>query len=232
MYIEIFYKDDNMANETKKSKKFTKSTIAMIVCLAVIGALIVTTILLAIIPTDKGIKFSRPDQMRIIYNNSTEANFESDTEEFKKIWDTYCKSGRQPVIGALFGGYAGEGMKAVYSVSAQDYADLLTKSTSSSSDESAKKFTVCFVWNSNNEQTMKNANGSEYVEETTQITPKFVAAYFEVSEDTSMITKTTYLRSTKDSDSSNKTHITYTGVANYGELYDLLNSMVDDKKFI
>ena len=220
-----------MANETKKAKKFTKSTIAMIVCLAIIGALIVTTILLAVIPTNKGIKFDKPDQMRIIYNNSQEANFESDTEEFNKIWEVYQGSGRQPVIAALFGGYANQGMQATYSVNAQDYADLLSKTSSSSSD-SAKNFTVCFVWNSNNEQTMKNANGSEYVEETTQITPKFVAAYFQVTEDTSMMTKTTYLRSTKDSATSNKTHITYTGVANYGGLYELLNSMVENKKFI
>ncbi len=220
-----------MANETKKSKKFTKSTIAMIVCLAIIGALIITTILLAIIPTNKGIKFDKPDQMRIIYDNTTEANFESNTEEFKQIWEAYSKSGTQPVIAALFGGYAGQGMQANYSVTALDYADLVKKS-SNSSDDSAKKFTVCFVWNSTNEQTMKNANGSEFVEETTQITPKFVAAYFEVGEDTSMVTKTTYLKSTKDSASSNKTHISYSGVANYGELYDLLNSMVENKKFI
>ena len=221
-----------MANETKKSKKFTKSTIAMIVCLAIIGALIVTTILLALIPTNKGIKLDKPDQVRIIYNNSLEANFESDTEEFKSIWETYSRSGSQPVIAALFGGYAGQGMEAVYSVNAQDYADLLSKSSSSSSDDSTKNFTVCFVWNSTNEQTMKNANGSEYVEETTQITPKFVAAYFQVTQDTSMLKKTTYLKSTKDSATSNKTHITYTGIANYGELYDLLNSMVEAKKFI
>ncbi len=221
-----------MANETKKSKKFTKSTIAMIVCLALIGALILATIIMAIVPTDKGVKFSAPDHMTITYDGKT-ANFTSGSAEYKEIWETYQNAGKLPVITSLFGGYAGHGMKANYFISSQDYSKL--GSASDDSDSDTKNFVIRFIYNTNNEQTMKNGNGSDFVygdSEDSKITPQFGEAVFEVTQDKDMQQKTFYLKSTLDSDSSTKTHITYTGVANYNSLYDLLKSMVEKNKFI
>ncbi len=228
-----------MANETKKSNratKITKSTIALFVCLGLIGALILATILMAIIPTDKGVKFAQPDQMTITYDGKT-AYFESNSDEFKKIWDEYQKAGKSPVIAALFGGYAGQGMKANYFLTAKDYSDLTSKPSNSddSADSAEKNFVVKFVYNDTNKQDMKNGNGSifEYTNDTgTKLTFDFVAAYFEVSDANVMQTKTFYLKSSLSGTSSTKTQIIYTGVANFDSLYDLLKSMVENNKFI
>ena len=226
-----------MANETNKSKKaskMTKSTIAMIVCLAVIGVLILTTILLAVIPTDKGVKFAKPDQMVITYDGQT-AYFESNSEEFKQIWEEYEKAGKQPVIATLFGGYANKGMKAEYGKT-QDYSQLGSSSSSEEEESTTStNFVIKFVYNDSNKQTMKNGNGTTYEyenESKTKLTFEFTEATFEVTNDNAMQTKTFYLKSTLDSDTSTKTHITYTGVANFNSLYELLKSMVENNKFI
>jgi len=222
-----------MANETKKSR-FTKSTIAMIVCLAFIGALILATILMAIIPTDKGIRFSEPDYMEISYDGKTlhllkNANSDDEKESFKQIWEAYQNAGKQPVIAALFGGYAGQGMNADYSSSPKDYSNLGASSSSDSDSESETESVKSFVINFQyfSEQTMINGNGSDYVygEVDNKVTPKFTAAYIEITNDNSMQLRTAYLKSTNDSDSSKKTYITYTGIANFNSLYDLLKTM-------
>ena len=229
-----------MANETKNSNratKITKSTIALFVCLGVIGALILATILMAVIPTDRGVKFSKPDQMTITYDGKT-AYFESDSSEFGQIWTEYQKAGKSAVIAALFGGYAGQGMKANYFISGQDYSDLASKSTSDddedNSETASKSFVVKFVFNNSNKQTMVNGNGStfEYKNADTKLTFEFIEATFEVSDAKVMQSKTFYLKSSLDSATSTKTHITYTGVANFNSLYDLLKTMVEKNKFI
>ncbi len=229
-----------MANEQNKVKKFTKSTIAMIVCLAFIGVLILATILMALIPTDKGIKFAAPDLITVTYGEHYGV-FAKNNEDYNKIWEEYQKACKQPVIAALFGGYLGKGMKAEYSSNVKDYSNIYTtdKSDSDNEDDSTetKETTNCFViqFTYLNAQFMKNGNGSDYEYGDTadsKFKPLFTDAYIQITNDNALQLKTVYLKSDKDSSSSTKTHATYTGVANFNSLYDLLKTIEGSNKLI
>jgi len=228
-----------MANEQNKIKKFTKSTIAMIVCLAIIGVLILATILMALIPTDKGIKFTAPDFITVTYDGHSGVFEKDKSEEYNKIWNEYQNAGKQPVIAALFGGYLGKGMKAEYSSNVKDYSGIFTTKTSDSDDESSKttettkSFVIKFTYF--NAQFMKNGNGSDYEygdTEESKFKPQFTEAYIQVTDENAMQLKTAYLKSDKDSSSSTKTHATYTGVANFNSLYDVLKTIEGSNKLV
>lgn len=216
--------DDTVKITSQARKKRRNSMITSIVCLSIIGVLILTTILLAVIPVNSGARFvNKPDQIQIKIG-TTSYNLdrsESTKSDFDKIWDAYCSAGSPSVMTTIFGGYAGRGMEGHYSGSTSSYANLSNDTT----------FAIAFVWN--NGQTMINSNGSNFVYKTgnsTSTETTFYEAHFKVSNENAVKDVTVYLN-TNRSNSSRTTNYTYTGVTNFYGLYNILNQMVEDGKF-
>ena len=209
----------------KRMKK--SSLITMIVSLSVIGVLILTTIILAIAPTYTGVNFeNKPDRIEIIIDSNLltlYADEESTKEDYNKVLNAYNASSSASVMDALLNGYAGRGKTACYSESSKSYGNLSTETT----------FSVTFYWDE--AQEMTNGNGSTYYYTTStgsQATTatNYDAATFAVSNESKVEEKTIFLRKTGITNLSS-THYYYTGVANFYELYKVLNDLQDDGKF-
>ncbi len=203
--------------------------IFFIVSYSIIGILILTTILLAVIPTHTGVKFEKtPD--RIVLKSSTAyltlySDDDRTKEDFQTIWDAYNKSGSPTVIDTMFNGYAGKGKTAVYDQSSsKSYSNLAKDGT----------YAVYFLWDDGLEMTDANGDTFTYylIGNQTKITTPtyYYAAVFAVSNSTSATQNTFYLRKTKD-ESSTSTKFMYTGYANFINLYDAIEKLDNAGKF-
>ena len=216
--------DETTKITNKVLKKRKASKIASIVCLSVVAALILVTILLAVIPISTGVRFvNAPDQIYLkIGSTIYQLDSEKDEEDFNKIWSAYQAACNPTVITTIFGGYAGAGMTANHSNNTNSFANLSTDTT----------FSVCFHWK--DDQQMINANGSTFTYmsgsyENTNPT-YFREAYFAVSGE-NVVQDSRVLLRTSTNTTSSSTQFYYTGVANYYGLYNVLNQMVEDGKF-
>ncbi len=217
-------------SETKMTSKILRkrktNLIISIVCLSIIGLLILTTILLAVIPVNAGARYTNaPDHIYLKYG-STIYEVEKDDEvtgaDYEAIWNAYLSASNPTVMDTIFGGYVGQGMTANYSPrNSKSFANLATDTT----------FSVCFFWNES--QTMINPDGSQFTytigDATINSPTKFYEAYFAVSDTNAVQENTIYLRTNT---TSRTTNFTYTGVANFYGLYNILLNMVDDGKFV
>lgn len=225
--------NQEIINTEVKEKSFfqrmTKSNrIFMIVSYSIIAALILTTILLAVIPVYTGIKYQEtPD--RIVLKTQTEtltlyADTESTKADFNKIWAAYNKSGSPVVIDTIFNGYAGRGMEAVYNQSSsKSYGNLASDTT----------YSVAFYWDE--AQLMVNGNGQQFTYELsgTQVTEPvyYTAATFAVTKDDKAQLSYGYLRKSTASVGSTSTKFYYTGYNNYYVLYKAIDTLYDEGKF-
>ena len=218
--------DETTKITNKVLKKRKANRIASIVCLAVVGVLILTTILLAVIPISTGVRFvNTPDQIYLKIGSTiyqVERGDERTGEDFDKIWSAYQAACNPTVIATIFGGYAGAGMTANHSNNTNSFANLATDTT----------FAVTFYWKDN--QTMINANGSTFTYmsgsyENTNPT-YFREAHFAVTNE-NVVQDSRVLLRTSTNTTSSSTQFYYTGVANYFGLYNVLNQMVEDGKF-
>lgn len=208
-----------ITNKARAKRRYNK--IASIVCLAIVGVLILTTILLAVIPVNTGARFvNKPDQIYLKIN-STFYQVDKDSEDYNKIYNAYQNGSRPTVITTIFGGYAGKGMSSNYTASPQSFSNLSNETT----------FEVVFYWNEL--QTMINPNGSNFtykIGESISTQPvQFREVHFAVKNENSVSDNTFYIKNTTNDTTS--TRFTYTGVANYNGLYKVLNQMVEDGKF-
>ncbi|MBQ7977016.1 MAG: hypothetical protein IJ301_00235 [Clostridia bacterium] len=216
-------------NDTKKitssaRAKRKRNMIASIVCFSIVGVLILTTILLAVIPAGAGVRYeNKPDQIHVKIGTTQYQLDQSEATktDFDLIWNAYTSAGSPSVIATIFGGYAGNGMAAHYSASTSSYSSLATDET----------FAIAFIWN--DAQTMINADGSNFVYKSGSATfseTKFYEAHFAVTSENAVKDTKIYLN-TNASNSSKNTNFTYTGVTNFYGLYNVLNQMVEDGKF-
>lgn len=230
---------DNSKNLVQESTKlsFFKSMskgnfIFFIVSYAIIGILILTTILLAVIPTYTGVKFeSTPDRI-VLKTSSTSltlyANDASTKGDFNTIWNAYNQASSPTVIDTMFNGYAGQGKEAVYEKSSY-------KSYSNSTLTSDGAYAVYFYWDT--DQKMTNAKGEDFTyylsDGKTEITTPtyYTAAAFSVTDSTSAEKSTIYLRKNNASTSSTSTRFLYTGYINFTGLYDAIVALEDAGKF-
>ncbi len=207
-------------------RKRRNSMIATIVCLSIVGVLILTTVLLAVIPINTGARFSSaPDSIHLQIGSThyyVEKDNEATRDDYNKVWNAYLASGNPTVISTIFGGYAGKGMVAEHSNSTTSFSSL-------ESDDTA--FVIEFYWK--DRQTMVNGNGSTftYMAGNTEVTTPttFFEAHFVVTNENVVQDSKILLRTT---DTQSGTQFSYTGVANYYGLYNILNQMVEDDKFV
>lgn len=221
--------DANQSVKVPFYKKMKKSNfITAIVAFSVIGVLILTTILLAVIPTYTGVKFDNSPDRIVLKINSTQLTLYADVEEtrddFNRVWNAYNNASSPTVMDAIFNGYAGKGKTANYSASSKSYSNLATTDT----------FSVAFYWDEN--QLMTDANGSAFKYalsngQTSIDEVYYKAATFAVSATNSVEEKTFYLRRSTALDTSTSTNYYYTGIANYHSLYNVLNALQDEGKF-
>ena len=212
-------------------KRMSKGNfIFFVVSYSIIGILILTTILLAVIPTYTGVKFeTTPD--RIVLRSATAsltlyADDNSTKDDFQAIWSAYNQSGSPVIIDTLFNGYAGKGKVAVYEQSStKSFANLAKDGT----------YSVSFHWDS--DQLMTDAKGNKFTYylsgNKTQITDPtyYTAAVFAVSNTTSATQNSFYLRKKGASESSTTTRFYYTGYANFITLYNAIEKLDDAGKF-
>lgn len=196
---------------------------------SVIAVLILTTILLAVIPTYTGVKFeTAPDYMVLQTSDSKYLTLyredESTKEDFYKVWNAYNASGNPVVIDTIFNGYAGKGKTAVYSQSNKYYNNLAKENT----------YAITFHWNE--KQTMTNGNGSQFTYTTSSNTEYtdptyYTDAYFAVDNVNKAALHEIYLRKDNASTSSTSTKFYYTGYANFISLYEVVGGLEDAGKF-
>ena len=203
--------------------------IIMIVSYSIIAALIITTIILAVVPTYTGAKFnSTPDRV-VIKSESQTLTLYEDTEstrvDFYRVWDAYNNSSSPVVIETIFNGYAGKGMTAVYDTqSSKSYGSLANATT----------YSVTFYWDE--KQLMTDKDGKQFTYELsngTQVTDPvyYVAATFAVSQGDQAKYSYFYLRRDTAATSSTTTRFYYTAYGNYVGLYNVLQSLYDEGKF-
>ena len=191
--------------------------ITAIVAFSLIGILIITTILLAVIPVYTGVKFANePDRIVIKYNNEQMTVYNNDAEYqdiFDSIWNAYNDASNPTVMDSIFNGFAGKGMTANYSSSSLSFGNLSNETT----------FSVAFYWD--NSQLMTNKDGSQFNYElangdeyTSGV--KYNSAVFSVDSTNGVVEKTFYLRT--NTTNSTSTRYYYTGIANYYSLYRVL----------
>lgn len=210
----------------KVLRKRKNSMIATIVSLTIVGLLILTTILLAVIPINTGVRYeSSPDSIHLQLGNEHYYLFKDDEatrDDYNKVWNAYLSACNPSVISTIFGGYAGRGMTA-------EHSTLTTPFSSLENDDTA--FVVIFYWSER--QTMVNANGSTftYMAGNTEVTTPttFFKAHFNVTNQNAVQDSRVLLRT---ADTQSGTQFSYTGVANYYGLYNILNQMVEDDKFV
>lgn len=224
---------DNANLNTEQGSFFSRMTktnrIIMIVAYSILGALLLTTILLSVIPTYTGVKFDNtPD--RIVIKSETQsltlfADETSTYEDFYKVWDAYNASSSPTVMDTIFNGYSGKGKGAVYDQSGnKSYANLANETT----------YSVAFYWD--DEQLMTNANGQQFEYELSNGTHisepvYYTAATFGVSDKNSASLTNYYLRKSTATTGSTSTRFYYTGYANYVHLYYVIQGLEDAGKF-
>ena len=210
-------------------KRMSKGNfIFFVVSYSIIAVLILTTILLAVIPTYTGVKFeSTPDRIVLESTAGSLTLFEDDKttrDDFYKVWNAYNRSGSPVVIDTIFNGYAGKGKTAVYDQSSsKSFANLEKENT----------YSIAFHWDER--QMMTTANGDKFtyflLGNKTEITEPtyYDAAFFAVDNTNKPTQNTIYLR--KDSSTSTSTKFYYTGYANFISLYEVVGELEDAGKF-
>ncbi len=210
-------------------KRMSKGNfIFFVVSYSIIGILILTTILLAVIPTYTGVKFENtPD--RIVLKTSSEsltlyADREDTKDDFMTIWNAYNSSNSPTVIDAMFNGYAGQGKVAKYSSKIESYASLANDTT----------YEVAFYWDEAQLMTDSNGKAFKYTlstgKESTE-DPYYSAATFAVSNSTNVTNATIYLRMKDVTESSTSTRYLYKGYSNFIGLYRAIEELEDADKF-
>ncbi len=230
---------DNTKNSVQDSTKlsFFKSLskgnlIFFIVSYSIIGILILTTILLAVIPTYTGVKFeTTPDRIMLVKSSTAYLNLYADDErtkdDFNAIWEAYNDSSSPTIIDTMFNGYTGKGKEAVYEQgSSKSYSNLTSDGA----------YAVYFFWN--DKQEMTNASGETFTYylsgNKTQITDPtyYTSAAFSVNNSNTANKNTIYLHKDTASESSTLTRFLYTGYANFINLYNAIESLDNADKFV
>ena len=201
-------------------KRMTKpALITALIAFPIIGILIITTIILAVVPVYAGARYeTKPDYMVIEYNNTQMTVYNNDTkyqDAFNRIWNAYNDASSPTVMDSIFNGYAGQGMTANYSSSPLTFSSLANETT----------FAVTFYWNDS--QLMTNKDGSQFnytLQNGSEVTTgvRYISASFSVDATNSVVEKTFYLRRDTQTATSTNTHYYYTGIANYYGLYLVL----------
>jgi len=191
--------------------------------------LIALVVILAVIPTYKGVTFynadgafsanDRPDVITVRTNTSQELQFykdaESDTEMYDKLWDAYNAAGSYSLFNALFIGISGK----------QPDAERLEKSSSAMSTlfDTSDEYCLIFTWYA--DQTMMNADGSlfQYTSGDQKYdAPKYTRAYLSVTS-ADVISKTpVYLLEGNRDFKNGTTRFVYNGYFNTSDLYQML----------
>lgn len=226
--------NQDVTNSTAQEKSFfqrmTKTNlIIMIVSYAIIGVLILTTILLAVIPTYTGVKFENTPDRVVIKTESQSLTLYADSsstrEDFYKVWDAYNASSSPTVIDTIFNGYAGKGKEAVYDQTvSKSYGNLANSTT----------YSVAFYWDTN--QLMTDGNGQQFKYELSSGTyvqdpVYYTTATFAVNKQDTAKQITYYLRRDTAGVNSTSTRFYYTGYASYAGLYNVIEELYDAGKF-
>ena len=209
----------------------TKHVIS-IASLGLVTVLIALVIILAIIPTYKGVTFyntdgtftaaDRPDIITVRTHSTKELQLhkdvEADSDIYEQIWSAYVQAGSYSVFNSLFIGISGK----------QPYAERLEKRSSAMSTLFDANDEYCLIFTWYDDQTIMNADGSVF-----QYTSgdhkydadKYVRAYLSVTS-ANVINKTpVYLLDDSASFSSGTARFVYNGYFNTSALYQKLASL-------
>ncbi|MBR7091137.1 MAG: hypothetical protein IKC79_01630 [Clostridia bacterium] len=212
-------------------KAKTKRIIS-ITSLCLVMTLIAVVIILAVIPTYKGITFynsdgkftvdDRPDVITIRTGGNKELQLyngnETDQAMYDKLWDAYDNAGTYSVFDSIFIGISAK----------EPYAERLDKTSSAMSTlfDASGEYCMIFTWYDSRE--MMNADGTRFtynVGGNDYDSPAYARAYLSITSD-DVITKTpVYLLESSRDFKSGTTRYVYNGYFNTSALYQLLASL-------
>ena len=193
--------------------------IIMITSLSVIGALILSIILLAVISVNHGFVFNEnrnvsdasftqtPDTI-VVHNGSKSIVLYSDKIEeqdgvFNDVLNSVMGAGNFKILDSMFGGYSSKGPGIEY---------LSSSITFSSLYQSEGDYCIEFRWHA--AQKISYVNGEETVEYS------YDRAYFAVTEDDAVTKVNAYLRAYNTTNTYSR--VVYYAYLNTSSLFDLL----------
>lgn len=186
--------------------------IVMITSLSVIGVLILSIILLAVISVNHGFKFNQEPDTIVVHNGSSSVILYSDTIEeqngvFNEIQNKVNASGQFKILDSIFGGYA----------SKNDGTEYLSSSVTFSTLYSATgDYCIEYRWHAAQKIKYAKDNG-EQVEYT------YDRAYFKVTSDNAVTKVNAYLRASNTTNTYSR--VVYYGYLNTTDLFDYVSGL-------
>ena len=190
-----------------------KRIIILTVSLCLVGALALTTILMAVIPVGKVVNIAMPDAKVYVSTSKTkdlqpygcltlrgkDAANQNDQETIENIWKAFQESSKQKALTALFNGNLAEGIK---------FETLTTSKTFNRKQTAENKAKVVFEYSE--AQEIPEVEGKTY---------KLI--YFEIEDLDERTELVVYLGDWNYSNDITVRH-SYTMNGNFADLYDLL----------
>ncbi len=182
-----------------------KKNIGAIISLSVIGALIIATIIMALVPHNFMMNVARPDAI-VVYNNGNATTYyysnASEKAEFDEIYSRLVKGYKTSAINALFKGKLGK------------KSTIVDKNSSVSLTSGVK-----IVFDYNTTQILKDGK-SNY-----KGNIEYTQLVFEISDTDDLVNQKAYVINTT---SSGTTYLSYRQYyetpANFAELYDYITA--------
>lgn len=181
-----------------------KKNIGAIISLAVIGALIVATIIMALVPYDFMMNIAKPDAIIVYQNGSSYTYYHStasEKTEFDEIYSRLVKGYKTSAINALFDGNLGK------------KATIVDKSSSVSLSSGVK-----IVFDYNTTQILKDGK-SNYKGDI-----EYTRLVFEISDTDDFINQKAYVIYSNSSANYPSYRQYYETPSNFADLYDYLTA--------
>ena len=185
--------------------------IVMITSLSVIGVLILSIILLAVISVNRGFSFNQEPDTIVVHNGSSSIVLYSDTIEqqdnlFNEIQQQVNKAGSFKVLDSIFGGYASKSAGTEYLSSSVTFSTLYA---------SSGNYCIEYRWHA--VQKIKYQKDDEEVEYS------FDRAYFKITNENAVTKVNAYLRAANTTNTYSR--VVYFGYLNTANLYDYVSGL-------
>ena len=186
--------------------------IVMITSLSVIGVLILSILLLAVISVDRGFKFNQNPDTIVLHNGSSSVVLYSDKIEeqdgvFTQVLNKVDGAGKFKVLDSMFGGYSSKTDGTEYLSSSVTFSTLYSTSG---------EYCIEYRWHAAQKINYTNNEG-------TKVEYSYDRAYFKVSQENAVTKVSAYLRAANTSNTYSR--VVYYGYLNTSDLYDYVSNI-------
>ena len=190
--------------------------IVMITSLSVIGVLILSILLLAVISVNRGFKFNQDPDTIVLHNGSNSVVFYSDKIEeqggvFTDVLNKVKNSGNFKILDSIFGGYSSKTDGTEYLSSSVTFSTLYA---------TTDDYCIEYRWHA--VQKIKYTNNDSEVEYS------YDRAYFAITKEDAVTKVSAYLRAANTTNTYSR--VVYYGYLNTSDIFEYVSTYFENNK--